>query len=293
MKKLTIASILVVALLAFSLAGCSGQGDSGSSGQSNSGSSAQTSAESIVGYWQLDPDASIVIKAYLHLEGDGSAEFVAGDSYYEGKWKVEDGSAIATFEGAESAKMSFDGEKLWFGSGSNSSRLVFAKTDDNAVKHAVSDLRGAGAASAASTSESTASANAGSGASSGSDIEVYEEVFEPIEPVAIADDANCTITVTAKGTDFTNDPCYQLTVTNKTNKALYLAAEEPFTVGGKKIDAGLGDSLDPGETVVVTMFFAREDLGGGLELLADVTGTINLEEDDTFVAVADYPFHMD
>ncbi|MBQ9001852.1 MAG: hypothetical protein IJ087_08375, partial [Eggerthellaceae bacterium] len=81
MKKLAIASILMAALFAFSLVGCSGQGGTNASNQSNSSSTAQTSSEAIIGYWQLDPDASIVISAYLHLESDGSAEFVAGDSY--------------------------------------------------------------------------------------------------------------------------------------------------------------------------------------------------------------------
>ena len=299
MNKLPIvpalAFALVAAVCAFALAGCAGNAASSeasgsSNAQGSSSAGATASSQDLFGYWQLSSDSSIGVGAYLRLADTGAAEFVIGDSYYAGTWKVENSEALLILEGESAVKLSYDGSKLWMGD-SDASRLVFEKSegDSNKAKHEVESMRGAGVTSTATSSSTDPQASSGASG----DITVVDEVFEDIAPVAIADDATCSITVTAKGTDFTGDPSYRLSVANKTDKALYFTAEKPFTVGGKSIDAGLGDSVDPGETIDITMYFDHEELGGGVELLADVTGTINVEDDATESAIADYPFHMD
>ena len=183
-----------------------------------------------------------------------------------------------------------------------------------------SEAASSGASGESASSESPASSKASSNASAASEEEaddeeeevidpdddgsadddnenveptVVDEVIADIEPVVIVDDDTCTITVTGRGTDITADPCYRIVFTNKTGSVLYLTAEDEFDVNGMPITAGIDEIAEPGETVVTTLFFPADELGGGLEKLVNVTGVLNVEIDDTFEPVADYPFHMD
>ena len=111
--------------------------------------------------------------------------------------------------------------------------------------------------------------------------------------MTIIDDSTIKIEVTGKGTDFTADPGYRLSITNKTDKAFFLGAEDVFKVNGQEIEAGLGDVLDPGDTVESFMYFSAEELGGGVEKLKNVEGTIVVYDDESEEQLGKYTFKMD
>jgi len=276
MKHLKIASIAAACALALSLAlvGCSGSGSEASNGAqgSNEAADASTNANGLAVFWTLDEGAPEILDAYMYLEDD-SAMIVVGDWGYEGTWSV-DGSnvTINLDEGAGQLKLAKDGDRLVLGSDSGT-RLVFVPGDEEAYfADAMEDIEATG-------DEST---------------ELVEEVITDIEPVTVADDANVTITVDGKGTDSTGDPVYRLSVVNKTDKALYLYAGDAFKVGDVEVEGygTTGISLDPNATTVEELYFSADELGGGADKLANVTGTIILADFDTDEDIATYQISL-
>ncbi|MBO4364943.1 MAG: hypothetical protein J5804_01455, partial [Eggerthellaceae bacterium] len=68
--------------------------------------------------------------------------------------------------------------------------------------------------------------------------------------------------------------------------------DDDFTVGGTAIEAGLGETVEPGETIEAEMYFASDDLGGGVEKLVNVKGVIYVGDDDSQTELAKYDFQM-
>lgn len=267
MKRVLIGA-LMACMLAFGLAGC--------------GSSQPVNEDNLTGYWSLDT-SELGIEAFLELDGadeDHTAALVVGGALYEGTWSVQNGSATFTTEDNQAIKLSMSGDKLVLGK-DDGSKLVFKKST---LEEIWGDDFAEGETGA--TGEAAATAD-------GEEIEVVDEVINDIEPVTIADDANCTITVTGKGTDFTGDPGYRMQIVNKGTAAIFVTAEEDFTVNGKAIEAGIGDSVEAGETLETFMYFAADDLGGSVEALVGVDGVINVETDEDYTEIASYTFHMD
>ena len=258
MKRMTIPAILVAAVLAFALAGCSGNAKQ------------NMTDETVKGVWTLDSGADTLgFDAYLNFAEDSTFEMLANDSYIDGEYKINgtDGS-VATSDD-RTVKFFYSNNKLIVGS-ENGSQLVFRKATAEEEKELLE----------------------------GSDedvdveqVETVDEVINPIDPVTIADDDKVSIVVTAKGTDFTADPAYWMTIKNKTDKAVYYSAED-FTVGGKAIEGGLGDELEPGEEVETSIYFDHNELGG-LDALTTTDGVIVVNDSKTDAEVARYPFHME
>ena len=283
MKRMIVPAFLAAVVLAFSLAGCSG---------------AQTiNEDTLKGVWSLDSNSQLGFDAYLSFEDNSVAEMLVADSWLEGTWAVSGTEATLTFEDYDAAieadessssssssassanivaKLTYSNGKLTLGS-SDGSKLVFVKDDSEKAKAMFAYDLGEDALGL-----------------DGEGVEYVDEVIETFpSAVPIADDDKFTITVTGKGTDYTGDPCYTLSITNKTAKDVYVVAEDDFTVGGKKIEAGLGDEIAAGETLDTEMYFAQDDLGGGLELLTTVDGVIQVLDDETDDEIASYPFHME
>lgn len=274
MKRFTVPAFLVAAVLAFSLAGCSG---------------AQPMTEdTLKGVWKLDTGSSLGFDAYIHFGDDSVAEVIMADSWLDGTWSVSGTQGTLTFasydeEGSETssdAKMTYSNNKLTLGT-NDGSKLIFVKDDSEEAK---------------SMFEYSNETIPGLTGAEGSEAETQtvEEQITPLESaVTIADDDNFTITVTGKGTDFTGDAGYQMSITNKTDKAVYVIPEDDFTVGDKTIEAGLGDELEAGETIETFMYFAQDELGGTLDLLTNVNGVVQVLDDETDDVLASYTFHMD
>ena len=292
MKRMTVPAFLVAAVLAFSLAGCS--------------SAQPITEDTLKGVWSLDSGSNLGFSAYLNFGDDSVAEMIVADSWLEGTWAVSGTEATLTFEDLSAdveeegdegdegssasssasssssaattvSKLTYSNNKLTLGS-SDGSKLVFVKDDSEEAKAMFAfDLDG-----------DMMGQNA-----EGEAVEYVDEVINPIDPaVVVADDDKFTIKVTGKGTDYTGDPCYTLSITNKTDKAVYVVPEDDFTVGDKKVEAGLGDEVAAGETLETEMYFAQDDLGGGLELLTTVDGVIQVLDDENDDEIAKYTLHI-
>ena len=282
MKRMTLPALLAAAVLVFALAGCS--------------QAQPITEDTLKGTWALDggSNSGLGFESYLNFEDDSVAEMVVADSWLTGTWKVSGTEASLTFDNAmveeegengaqapagPTAKLTYSNNKLTLGS-ADGSKLVFVKDESEETKSMFSfdyDLDGGDLQAAESDTA-----------------EYVDEVINPVDPaVSVADDDKFTIKVTGKGTDYTGDPCYVLSITNKTDKNVYIAPEDEFTVGGKKVDAGIGDEIAAGATVDVEMYFAQDDLGGALEALTTTDGVIQLLDDTTDDVVASYNFHME
>ena len=297
MKRMTVPALLIAAVLAFALAGCS--------------QAQNITEDTLKGVWKLESGSNLGFEAYLNFADENSAEMIIADSWLDGTWSISGGSASIAFNslyedeatqtddsssasgsssasasgsasgsssssGAQNAKLTYSNNKLTLGS-DNGSKLVFVKDDSEAAKSMFSfdlaDLEGMQVDGADET-------------------QYVDEVIEDISPVTIADDDKITITVTGKGTDYTGDPCYRLSITNKTGKAVYVVPEDTFKVGDKSVEAGLGDEIEAGATIETEMYFATDELGGGLEQLTTVDGTILVLDDNDDSELGKYTFHM-
>ena len=259
MKRLTLPAILVTAVLAFTLAGCSSGGQS-------------MTDDALKGTWKLDSTSDVGFDAYASFGEDALFEMIVSDSYIDGEWSVSGAEGKVVTSDDHTVTLTYSNNKLTLG-GKDGSKLVFVKDDSEEV----ADLF--------ALDESQYDIQ---------ELQVVDEVITPIEPgVVVGDDATAAIMLTGKGTDFTGDPCYQLQITNKTDKTIYIGAEDDFTVGGKAVEAGLGDEITPGETLVTTMYFSQDDLGGGLEMLTTTDGIIIVYDNDTDDELAQYTFHAE
>ena len=267
-----ILAVMVCCAFAFTLVGCSG-----------GGGAHKADAESLKGFWVLE-DESLGFTGMLNLEDEDFAEMLIADTYLEGTWTADGSKATVTFSDVTDSKavnIYVEGEKLVYGSESGS-HFVFVKSNEDDFYN---DLDMAESDDAELTDEELGEL--------GDEVEVVDEVIEDIKPVTIVDDSTIKIEVTGKGTDFTADPGYRLSITNKTDKAFFLGAEDMFKVDGHDIEAGLGDVLDAGDTVETFMYFSAEELGGGVEKLKNVEGTIVVFDDESEEQLGTYTFKMD
>lgn len=260
MKRMTLPAILVAAVLAFALAGCSGNAK-------------QTMTEDMLkGVWTLDSGADTLgFDAYLNFDEESVFEMLLDDAYTDGEWSVNGTEGTATTDEGKTVKFFYSNNKLVIGT-ENGSKLVFRK----ATEQETNELLGGG------TDENVEM----------EELEVVDEVKNAIDPVTIADDDKVSIVVTAKGTDFTGDPAYWLTVKNKTDKEVYFSAED-FKVGDKAIEGGFGDELKAGEELETSIYFDKEELGGGADALTTADGVIVVYDNKTDEEIARYTFHME
>ena len=266
MKRFSIAAVVATLVFVCALAGCA--------------PAQSADKESLKGFWVLDESAQMGFDAAMNLDDDDFVEFMIGDSYFEGSWKTDGSNATVEFDegSGKPAKIFVSDGKLTLGQ-ANGPKLVFVK----------GNMESYFAEQEKKTSEGDVATLDGEG----EEMEVVDEVINDITPVTIADDDNCTIKVTGKGTDFTADPGYRISITNKGKKAIYITADDAFKVGDKEVEAGLGEVVEPGETLETFLYFPKDDLGGSVEALKNVTGTIVVGDDTTGDEIKDYPFKMD
>lgn len=264
MKRMTIPAILVAAVLAFALAGCSS-----SSGQN-------MDEATMKGIWSLDTASSdLGFDAYVKLDEGSAAEMILADSYLDGTWSVSGADGSMKLDD-RTVKMSYVNNKLVLGK-SDGSVLMFVKDDSEKAKAVFEEDAGLISPDGYEVEQ----------------VEYVEEVITPVDPVVIADDDKVTITVTGRGTDYTGDPGYQMTIVNKMNRPIFVWGDEDFKVGDKVIEAGLGDELEIGETLETFMYFDQEELGGQLDKLTTTTGTIIVSDDETDEDYATYSFRYE
>lgn len=294
MKRRYVAAIIVCLACVLALAGCSGASSSGSQGSSagsqtlDSGAQA-IGADSIKGFWEIEPDSSLGFEATLNLEDDGFAEFVYGDAYADGTWKVDGTQASIEFptkfgtekkkndqadDGVRVAVISLNGDKLVMGR-EDGSKLVFIKSDIS--EYYANDPNDDSILMKDKPTETE------------ENVDIVDEVVEDMAPVSISDDEICAIEVTGKGTDYIADPGYRLSVKNKSDKTISLSVDGAFTVNGNEVEANLLEFVDPDGSVETFLSFPADQLQEGVEGLADVEGTILVSDEMTSEKLGSYP----
>lgn len=108
----------------------------------------------------------------------------------------------------------------------------------------------------------------------------------------IADDDICTIEVVDKKADWAGDSGYTLRITNKSDKKLRVfASYGSFSVDGKMVDPVLSELVLPGKYSETFMWFDSSDVAS-VDDLVNVEGTFEVDDDDTYDTLAEYPFAM-
>ena len=260
MKFTKLAAFLAAAVLAFALAGCSGS------------QAQKLDEETLSGYWALDPASGLGFDAYLFFsngtsDSDGASSESSTSSsrsftmmlvndYLEGSWSTsgtegtlnyvsesynEQGESSSEVTGT--AKFTYDGSRLTVGS-PEGSKLLFVKNDSEEVK----EMFG-----------------------------VYEESIESIDTVTVADDNQFKVEVTGKGNNKDGEDGYQVSVSNKTDKNLYVECDEDFKVAGEEGYAyfELEDIIAAGKTA--DGFLAVESESGET---SPATGTLLMYDAD-------------
>lgn len=217
---------------------------------------------------------SMGFDVFLNLNEDDTMELALFGSTMRGSWKVKSAAEIeVTLEG-QSVSATLSGEELTLSQEGTS--MMFKKDKEN--KKAPDGTIG-------NPDESVANAL--------TEAESDTDTIKPIEAVTIADDEHCTITVTGIGTDWSGDPGYAMTVTNKSDRAIDFSSKMgTFSVNGKMIDAYVYETIQPGKYVECFMYFSKSDLGGGTEALSSVEGTLYIYDDASYEDIAEYAFNM-
>lgn len=277
MRKWTLACVLCATVFCLALAGCGGVGG-------------QSAAKNFIGAWELSSMESegesfgegdlamlkgLGLNVTLSMSEDKSfaLDFMGDD--VSGTWEAKDANTVALNAegdlGAIEGKLA-DGKLTIEVEGD---KIVFAKTGD--------------APSAAAPKDDKT--NNGAGGDKGGGVTDGTKGTEINK--TIADDDVCTIVVLNTGVDFAEDPGYNLKVTNKADKAIYVTAKwGTFSVDGKMIDPSLGETIQPGKYVETFMYFDDKKLGGGIEALTQVEGTIEVMDDDSWNVLAMYSLNL-
>lgn len=229
---------------------------------------------------------------FLNLNEDGTLDFVMYGDDMKGTWKQNDKGLTIIIEDEEipatlaDGKLTFNDEEGGMGFVKASSKRALPTEEE--ANEALSAMLGFDLGEVEFEDSS-------------SDIEsTFDEAdYKPTElnaleqPVTIADDDRCTITVTATGVNGFGDPGYNLQVVNKTNKAIYVTEQE-FTIGGTEVAAYSDETVDANATADVFLAFDAADLGDNASVasLVNVKGTLEIDDDETVDELATYAFSM-
>ena len=213
---------------------------------------------------------------YLELKEDGTAALALDDDKMSGTWEVKSENEATFSARGDTMEMKLADDKLTAVLGDQT--LTFVRSGSNE-------------GSTTTGTTTPAADNAGGSSTSGSGGKDGTKV--DLTPVTIADDEVCKIVVTSKGEDFTGDPGYSLTITNKSDKSIFVTdATDSFSVNGKMATAYLNVSIKGGMYADSFMYFTRDELGGGLDSLTAVEGEIEVYSDGDFEELGHYPFRV-
>ena len=217
-----------------------------------------------------EPDVQYpLVTMFVTLNDDGTAQVAVAGFGEEGTWEASGSAATITVPGMIPMKATVSGDTMKI---EQEGITVQLKKTESANPFVYDDMNWEEA--------------------------LVEPEMSDVSPVTIADDDKVTITVTGKGTDYTGDPGFRLTLVNKTQGTIGLDVEEAFTVGGAEVGAQAGVtnadaefSVEPGATSEnMFLYFPADELEGGVEKLADVSGKISVydEEQDDYIATYDF-----
>lgn len=281
LKKL-LAVTACVAALCMGLVACTGNSSSSSAASS---ASAEIQVE-YPGTWELastrDAEGHTMtsdelkaleemgLPVFLNLNEDGTATFVIFNVPLSGTWEKVDATTLSLTIDGEYAAATYEEGLLFILAGD--SELGFTRSDPREVPAAGSDAAHPGV-----------SELAGALALTGETQEMNAAV--------IADDDTCKITAVAKTMDVLGDPGYDLVITNKIDRTIYVMCDfGSFSVAGTPCEGYVFKDVKPNETITANMYFSGEELAiSSLDGLKDVTGTLIVYDDATMDELGKYP----
>ena len=261
-----LASIICALALAVGLSACgSGGGDGGDPAANFTGvwqlESMEGEESSTIEDLEMMAELDMYITMTLAEDGTLVMDFMGDTS--SGTWEAKNAStASLTFDG-ESAEAKLDGGKIKLSQ--DGTTLIFVKSD-----------------------LPPSSASAGSDAT---EEEVVEEEVVEEEVVTSSEVANVeygvpfgdefvSITVIDAGLDWGDDPGYNIRIENLTDQVLEISYKYgPFSVGGKMVDPGMTQTVQPGKYAETFMWFSSDEVAD-VAALVDVEGTLEVTTED-------------
>lgn len=267
MKKLSTALALAFALvLSFALVGCGG--------------GSKDYSENFVGTWKLTSMSDTSEEDLEFLEAFGMTillDFnedktlsmdVMGESL-EGTWEAKSASECTLTVDGESMTATLSGEELTLSS--DGEEMGFKKISADEAE-ALRTSSGEQAASLLGDDD---------------DAEVVDADFES---VTVADDDLATFEIVGKKTDSWGDPGYVATITNNSDKVIYVTV--PFdtsSVNDVMVDFWGSQTIQPGKKTTDGFFYADSDDVASLDELVNVEIVFEVWDNDTFDTLGSYP----
>ena len=216
----------------------------------------------------------------LALKEGGKGEYNHYGEVLEATWATDDSGTTTVEIDGVLYEATVDGDVLTL-EGADKGAITFALVDEQAYEDALAAME--------QSSESLADSIDEFG-----DSGEYDESLV-IAPVTIgqtvADDSLVTITIESKSQNGWGDPGFEITFTNNSDQEVFIAPQYgTFTVNGNAIDPQIFDFAASGETISTFMWFEHTDLGGGLDAMSDVHGTLEIQDAETFEVIATYEF---
>ena len=254
-------------------------------------SAPSANASGVAGVWRLeeivsdDEDSAtsaedlatineLGLRCGVELYDDGTGRFVLFGEEMDVAWELDGGSTGTFTLGGSVAQMTVEGDQLTLtNDGGDTMRLVRDDAYDLDSSADVSEVTGTG-----------------TDIDFGDEDEVFIEIGQ-----TIVDDDLVTIEVLGKGTDWAGDPYYRLRVTNNSDRTIYVTDSwDSFSLNGMMADPVLGITVKPGAYAEDDMWWSSSDVGeGGVELLVNVDGSLEVWDDETYDTLATYDFQME
>lgn len=282
--------------LACALAACLALTGCGGGGSTSDGSSSNTSATSsnvstYAGYWQIDSMSvdgeeisSDNIQTLRELGGTGS-NFILylaedGTGSYDAFGEVDDltwdadKATVTTSSDNVTMDMSIEDGKLVLREDESSS-ATFTKGEDSLADQLASDSKAA--------EEEASGASIEDGTDTGA-------TTQAIDPVTVADDDLCTITITEKAVDDWGDPGYTVSIQNKSDRRITVHIPVDVTAADGTMAElyGAATLLAGTKSTEFFYFMASDGVVTDLESLTNVQTTFAVYDADSYDDLASY-----
>lgn len=275
-KSVLLAALAAILALSFALVGCGGKGGGGDANPDafygdwtmtslNTGDEADSISEE-----DMASFTSLGMTFVLTMNEDGTLVLdLAGDTE-SGTWEVTGKNAGTARFASDDFEIALAGDTLTF-------------TDSSGGT--MSFKRGGSSGTTSTTTTSTDDATTAAPTATTTSAAGF--------PIVVADDDICRIEVTGMDTDFADDPGFNITITNNTDRPIYFTSSYgTFSVDGMMIDGYVGETIQAGKYVNTFMWFDMDDLGGGTEKLVNVEGQFEVWDDETYDTLGTYSFAM-
>lgn len=289
-RQSLIACVLGTLALCLALVGC-GAGGSGTQNTSGNDTQASEAVSQFAGYWQIESlsvDGTQItsdnIQTLRDLGGTGS-DFILylaedGTGSYDCFGEVEDltwdadKATVTTSSDNVTMDIAIEDEKLVLAE-DESGRATFTKGEDALADQIAADKKAAEEGSTGSAIENGTDTNA---------------MTQAIDPITVADDDTCAITITEKAVDDWGDAGYTVEIQNKSDKRITAWIPSSVTAANGTMSELYGSAtLLAGTNTTEFFYFSSSDgVVTGIDGLTNVQTTFELYDADSYEDIASY-----